>query len=124
VNEGYDDETGFFMASAQPTETIEVGEAVDLLSGLLNDFDFVTSGDRSRATGKRVVCLACMVDSWHTGVWGRGWIRGGSEEWEPDIETKKLASTEYYSAYTSSPVPRFEGTLALAPTGTHWGAMR
>jgi len=49
VDQGYDDETGFFVASAQRTETVQVGEAVELLSGLLNDFDFVTPGDRSRA---------------------------------------------------------------------------
>jgi hypothetical protein len=49
VDQGYDDETGFFVASAQRTETVQVVEAVELLSGLLNDFDFVTPGDRSRA---------------------------------------------------------------------------
>ena len=59
------------------------------------------------------VDLACMVDSRHPGGWGKGWIQGGSEEWEPDLETKNLASMEYYSAYTSTPVPRSEGTLAL-----------
>jgi hypothetical protein len=56
VDQGYDDETGFFVASAQRTETVQVGEAVELLSGLLNDFDFVTPGDRSRA-------IALPVDS-------------------------------------------------------------
>src|ERR1035438_6843759 len=49
VDQGYDDATGFFVASAQRTETVQVGEAAELLSGLLNDFDFVTQGDRSRA---------------------------------------------------------------------------
>src|ERR1035438_1147668 len=49
VDQGYDDATGFFVASAQRTETVQVGEAAELLSGLLNDFDFVTPGDRSRA---------------------------------------------------------------------------
>src|ERR1039458_2227401 len=54
VDQGYDDETGFFVASAQRTETVQVGEAVELLSGLLNDFDFVTPGDRSRAIASRL----------------------------------------------------------------------
>ena len=49
VEQGYDDTTGFFVATAQRPETVQVGEAVELLSGLLNDFDFVTPGDRSRA---------------------------------------------------------------------------
>ena len=49
VDQGYDDATGFFVASAKRTETLQMGEAVELLSGLLNDFDFVTPGDRSRA---------------------------------------------------------------------------
>ena len=54
-----------------------------------------------------------MVDSHHSGVSGKGWIPGASEEWEPVIETKKLALTEYYSESTSSPVPRSESTMAL-----------
>jgi hypothetical protein len=49
VDQGYDDATGFFVASARPTQTVQVCEAVELLLGLLNDFDFVTPGDRSRA---------------------------------------------------------------------------
>ena len=49
VDQGYDDTTGFFVASAQRTEKMQLVEAVELLSGLLNDFDFVTPGDRSRA---------------------------------------------------------------------------
>ena len=64
--------------------------------------------------------MACVVDSRHSGVWGKGWIRGGSEEWEPDIETKKLASMEYYSGYTSSPVRKSEGTLALGFCSPSW----
>ncbi len=49
VDQGYDETTGFFVAIAQRLETVQVEEAVELISGLLRDFDFVTPGDRSRA---------------------------------------------------------------------------
>ena len=49
VEQGYDEETGFFVATSQPPNTIELVQAVEFLSGMLNGFDFVTPGDRSRA---------------------------------------------------------------------------
>jgi hypothetical protein len=49
VEQGYDEVTGFFVATAQRPETIELQQAVELLSGLVHGFDFVTPGDRSRA---------------------------------------------------------------------------
>ena len=49
VEQGYDEATGYFVASSQPLETVQVEEAVGFLSGLLNDFDFATPSDRSRA---------------------------------------------------------------------------
>ena len=49
VEQGYDTTTGLFVTAAQRPEAVSVAEAVDLLSGLLSDFDFVTPGDRSRA---------------------------------------------------------------------------
>ncbi len=49
VEQGYDEITGFFVATAQRPETIELQQAVELLTGMVNDFDFVTPGDRSRA---------------------------------------------------------------------------
>jgi hypothetical protein len=49
VDQGYDEATGFFVAGAEPTDVVGLEDAVIFLSGLLNDFDFVTPGDRSRA---------------------------------------------------------------------------
>jgi len=63
--------------------------------------------------GKSGVSLACVVDTAHHGVWGKGWIRGGSEEWEQDTMTSKTASTAYCSAYTTAPVLEFHDPLAL-----------
>ena len=40
VEQGYDEITGFFVATAQRPETIELQKAVELLSGLLNRFRF------------------------------------------------------------------------------------
>jgi hypothetical protein len=49
VEEGYDETTGFFVAMGQKPQEIKLVDAVGLLDGLVNDFDFVTPGDRSRA---------------------------------------------------------------------------
>jgi len=49
VLQGYDEHTGLFVASAKPPTEETVESAVDLLTGMLRDFDFVTPGDRSRA---------------------------------------------------------------------------
>ena len=54
VEQGYNEVTGFFVVSAQRPETVDLEGAVELLSGLIDDFDFVTPGDRSRAIASLV----------------------------------------------------------------------
>jgi hypothetical protein len=49
VDEGYDEKSGFFVVSSGPAEQVLFHDAVELLTGLLSEFDFVTPGDRSRA---------------------------------------------------------------------------
>ena len=46
---GFDCTTGLFIESRAPVENVPVEEAVRLLVGLLNDYEFFTEGDRSRA---------------------------------------------------------------------------
>jgi hypothetical protein len=49
LGSGYDEETGYFVDGAQ--EPVEMGleQAVGFLTGLLDEFNFVSPGDRSRA---------------------------------------------------------------------------
>jgi hypothetical protein len=49
VAQGYDETTGFFVATDSQLEEVPFEQAVSLLPGILLDFDFVTRGDRSRA---------------------------------------------------------------------------
>jgi len=49
VGQGYDEATGFFVATSRPIDTIQLPDAVELLTDLLNNFDFVTPADHSRA---------------------------------------------------------------------------
>ena len=46
---GYDDETGYFVDSAQEPEEMDLEQATGFLDGLLDGFEFVSPGDRSRA---------------------------------------------------------------------------
>ena len=46
---GYDEETGFYVESAKEPETMSLEQAVEFITGLLDEFDFLTPGDRSRA---------------------------------------------------------------------------
>jgi hypothetical protein len=49
LGNGYDEETGCFVDGAQTPVEMELEKAVEFLTGLLDGFDFVTPGDRSRA---------------------------------------------------------------------------
>ena len=49
VVEGYDEATGLLIANGKPPERMSLEYALDFLTFLVNDFDFVTPGDRSRA---------------------------------------------------------------------------
>jgi len=49
LGNGYDEETGYFVDGAQTPEEMRLDEAVAFLTGLLDEFDFVTPGDRARA---------------------------------------------------------------------------
>jgi hypothetical protein len=49
VSTGYDSETGLYVAGGVEPDEVQIAEAVEYLSGMLQDFDFVTAGDRSRA---------------------------------------------------------------------------
>lgn len=50
VNSGYDPATGIYViAGNTPPQSVSLEAAVDLLDGLLADFDFLTPGDKSRA---------------------------------------------------------------------------
>jgi hypothetical protein len=49
LKQGYDDATGFFVDSSLVPEVLDVDSAVEVLAGTLQDFDFVTPGDKSRA---------------------------------------------------------------------------
>ena len=49
LTHGYDDTTGLFVTSRQQPEVVTLEQAVEFLTGMLDEFDFVTPGDRSRA---------------------------------------------------------------------------
>lgn len=49
VGRGYSAETGYYVTSEKAAETIDLAFAVQILGRILDDFDFVTPGDRSRA---------------------------------------------------------------------------
>lgn len=49
VGSGYDPGTGFYVAAAANPEPVTLPEAVEFLKGLLQDFNFVTPSDYSRA---------------------------------------------------------------------------
>ncbi len=49
VTEGYDEATGFLITGGQPPMALSLEDAVLFLTSLVQDFDFVTPGDRSRA---------------------------------------------------------------------------
>jgi hypothetical protein len=49
VNQGYNADTGLYVTSARPAVTVDLEFAVGLLARILDGFDFVTLGDRSRA---------------------------------------------------------------------------
>ena len=49
LSHGYDEETGYFVDQAQTPEVVGLEDAVSLLTGLLQDFEFASQGDRSRA---------------------------------------------------------------------------
>ena len=46
---GYDEETGFYVESAKEPEAMSLEQAVEFITSLLDEFDFLTPGDRSRA---------------------------------------------------------------------------
>jgi len=49
LGKGYDPKTGWFIASGETPPDVPLEEATASLSALLDDFDFVCPGDRSRA---------------------------------------------------------------------------
>jgi len=49
LGNGYDEETGYFVDGAQTPAEVGLDQAVEFLTGLLDEFDFLTPGDRSRA---------------------------------------------------------------------------
>ncbi|MCB2141433.1 toprim domain-containing protein [bacterium] len=49
LGKGYDPKTGWFIASGETPPDVPLEEATAALSALLDDFDFVCPGDRSRA---------------------------------------------------------------------------
>src|SRR5204862_4373246 len=49
VSQGYNADTGLYVTSAQPPDNVDLEFAVGLLARILDGFDFVTLGDRSRA---------------------------------------------------------------------------
>ncbi len=49
VTKGYDEHTHYFIAGGRPPENLSLQDAVTFLTSLVQDFDFVTPGDRSRA---------------------------------------------------------------------------
>jgi len=49
LGKGYDAKTGWFIASGETPPEVALDEATQALSALLDDFDFVCPGDRSRA---------------------------------------------------------------------------
>lgn len=49
LGKGYDPKTGWFIASGKTPPEVQLDEATEALSALLDDFDFVCPGDRSRA---------------------------------------------------------------------------
>lgn len=49
VNNGYDEVTGYLVINARPVKEMALKQAEDALEQLIENFDFVTPGDRSRA---------------------------------------------------------------------------
>ena len=49
LQNGYDEETGYFVEGSRVPEDPSLEQAVEFLTGLLSGFDFMTPGDRSRA---------------------------------------------------------------------------
>ncbi len=49
LENGYDEATGFFVETVHEPELMTLGKAVEFINGLLDGFDFLTPGDRSRA---------------------------------------------------------------------------
>jgi len=49
AEQGYDETTGYIIANSQQVEKMSLSEAVNVLNQILQDFKFVTFGDRSRA---------------------------------------------------------------------------
>ena len=49
LENGYDAGTGFYVESAKEPPEVDLDNAVSLITGLLDEFDFLTPGDRSRA---------------------------------------------------------------------------
>jgi hypothetical protein len=49
AEQGYDETTGYYIDNNQQVETMSLSDAVNVLNKILQDFDFVTKGDRSRA---------------------------------------------------------------------------
>ncbi len=49
LGQGYDPKTGWFITSGQTPPEVPLSEATQALGALLDDFDFVCPGDRSRA---------------------------------------------------------------------------
>jgi hypothetical protein len=54
VKQGYNADTGLFVTSAKLPESVSLETAVNLLTRILDDFDFVTPGDRSRAIASMI----------------------------------------------------------------------
>jgi len=49
LGKGYDPQSGWFIASGETPPEVPIEEAASALSALLDDFDFLSPGDRSRA---------------------------------------------------------------------------
>ncbi len=49
LGKGYDPQSGWFIASGETSPEVPLEEAASALSALLDDFDFLSPGDRSRA---------------------------------------------------------------------------
>ena len=49
LEKGYDSESGLFVTKGEPPKNVKLSKAVESLVSLLDDFEFQTGGDRSRA---------------------------------------------------------------------------
>lgn len=49
IDRGYDATTGFYVAAGQAPTSMSLEEAINFLTGLLADFDFLSPGDHARA---------------------------------------------------------------------------